>query len=186
MAYPTWLQPAWCTCTLSVSFMKDGKINLYDLTCTMQKERPWQCNLLIDLSAIHFRTSVSLSANHLVLVELPGKNLQRWLNDASPESQHQMKCRLCINIYTLNNAVVSLTSEVAEQCPECSGVPFTDLHVTLRLMRSYQSGFDQQVKEADLSGCCSRPRCGHPQAAFQRRSVAAGQGECLHIRLALQ
>lgn len=32
-----------------------------------------------------------LSANHLVLVELPGQNLQRGLNDASPKPQHQMQ-----------------------------------------------------------------------------------------------
>ncbi len=29
------------------------------------------------------------------------------------------------------------------------------------------------------SGCCSQPRCDHLQAAFQQRSDAAGQGECL-------
>ena len=82
--------------------MKDGNICIA-MACTMHKQTPLQCNLMISLSAIHFRTSVLLSANHLVLVELPGKNLQRWLNDASPESQHQMECRLCMNTHLLTS-----------------------------------------------------------------------------------
>lgn len=36
----------------------------------------------------------ALAADHLVLVELACQNLQRGLNDSTPQSQHQMKGRL--------------------------------------------------------------------------------------------
>ena len=43
-----------------------------------------------------------LSADHLVLVVLAGKDLQRWLNDASTQPHDEVQSRIWINNRTLS------------------------------------------------------------------------------------
>jgi hypothetical protein len=43
-------------------------------------------------------TYVALSADHLVAVVLARQRLERWLDDTTPQSQHQVKRALLLNV----------------------------------------------------------------------------------------
>lgn len=48
-----------------------------------------------------------LSADHLLLIELAGQDLQRWLDDPAPEAQHQVKRRLCSQVSEVSKRMSS-------------------------------------------------------------------------------
>lgn len=53
------------------------------------------------------RLEYSLATDHLVLVELASQNLQRWLDDPSPQSQYQVQSRLWNTTPTSKNKIVT-------------------------------------------------------------------------------
>ena len=55
----------------------------------------------------------SLSADHLVAVVLLGEDTQRWLNDSSSETQHQVEGGLLLDVIVAQGSAIFqlLTSE---------------------------------------------------------------------------
>ena len=52
------------------------------------------------------RTYVALAANHLLAVELGSQGLERGLDDATTETEHQMQRRLLLNVVVGEGAAV--------------------------------------------------------------------------------
>ena len=98
----------------------------------------------------------SLAANHLVLVELPGQQRQRWLNDATPQPQHQVKRGLC----TFMQAVWSKEARK-------TAVTNSRRRRSVRTAKACEVATMQSVSHP--SECCSLPESGHPQAACRQR-----------------
>ena len=103
----------------------------------------------------------ALAADHLVLVELARQDLQRWLDDAAAQAQHQVERRLCrpshARLRQRRPARPARRTDSRRDC--CSQPP-----------RGRPSD------GAHPSGCCSLPASGHPRAACRRKSGAAGSG----------
>jgi hypothetical protein len=49
---------------------------------------------------------IALAANHLILVILAGKDLERRLNDSTAETEHQMEGRLLLNVVVSKGATI--------------------------------------------------------------------------------
>ena len=55
-----------------------------------------------------------LPADHLVLVVLPCKDLQRWLNNATTQPQHKVQGRLCKQASQSYSVAAKLTDSKPE------------------------------------------------------------------------
>ena len=61
---------------------------------------------LIETTQNQNQTTNSLAANHLVLVVLAGQDLQRRLDDAASEAEHQVQRRLLLDVVVGQRAPV--------------------------------------------------------------------------------
>eukprot|EP00195_Chlamydomonas_chlamydogama_P012067 CAMPEP_0202894468 /NCGR_PEP_ID=MMETSP1392-20130828/3875_1 /ASSEMBLY_ACC=CAM_ASM_000868 /TAXON_ID=225041 /ORGANISM="Chlamydomonas chlamydogama, Strain SAG 11-48b" /LENGTH=112 /DNA_ID=CAMNT_0049579189 /DNA_START=152 /DNA_END=487 /DNA_ORIENTATION=- len=52
------------------------------------------------------QAGIALAADHLILVVLPGQDLQRWLNDATAQTQHQVEGGLLLDVVVSQGAAI--------------------------------------------------------------------------------
>lgn len=62
--------------------------------------------LLAAVGSSRGKTSITLSANHLVAVVLTGQHLERWLNSTTSKTKNQMEGRLLLDIVVAQRATV--------------------------------------------------------------------------------
>jgi hypothetical protein len=58
----------------------------------------------VDGTGVH--AGIALAANHLILVILAGKNLERRLNDSTTETEDQMESRLLLDVVVSKSAAI--------------------------------------------------------------------------------